>query len=100
MKKRSKPKQYNEQFVREMVNRVGTNKKPLQQFARELGVPRSTLHGWIRRYGSSELRSENSGSKTTELECLRRENRILKMERQLLKTAATLFAAYDEAVKP
>jgi transposase len=63
--------------------------------ARDLGVHPNTLTEWIRRDDSVHAGSgKNTDGLTAEqeLEQLRKENRILKMEREILKKAAAFFA--------
>lgn len=69
--------------------------RPLAQTARELGVSKDTLYGWVRQYqgkrqpGQETVKSEHLDE---ELKRLRRENAILKEERDILKKAAAYFA--------
>jgi transposase-like protein len=63
--------------------------------ARDLGVHPNTLRDWIFK---DDFREAGSGKNTEglapehELEQLRKENRLLKMEREILKKAAAFFA--------
>jgi transposase len=63
--------------------------------ARDLGVHPNTLKEWVRLDDSVHA---GSGKNTDglppekELEQLRKENRILKLEREILKKAAAFFA--------
>lgn len=69
--------------------------KGVKTLARELGVHPNTLTEWVRHDDSTHA---GSGKNTEglapadELEQLRKENRILKMEREILKKAAAFFA--------
>ncbi|QJD29088.1 transposase [Methylococcus geothermalis] len=62
------------------------SKRPLPQTARELGVGKDTLYGWVRRYhgkpqaGQESVHSEHLDE---ELRRLRREVSILKEERDI-----------------
>jgi len=91
-------KKYDEAFRAEAVklaresSRAG---KGILTVARNLGIHPNTLGEWVRRDDSVEA---GSGKNTegldpkAELEQLRKENRILKMEREILKKAAAFFA--------
>jgi transposase len=65
------------------------------QVARDLGLADSLVHAWLRQATVDEGQGP-PGALTTaekaELSQLRRENKILRMEREILKRAATFFA--------
>jgi transposase-like protein len=54
------------------------------QAVRELGITQNLLRTWRNKYG--KLASESSGLSETELDRLRKENRRLRMEREIVKT--------------
>jgi transposase len=91
-------KKYNEEFKTSAVKlaREGRRSgKNSDEVARDLGVHPNTLTEWIRRDDSLHAGSGKNTeglSPANELEQLRKENRILKMEREILKKAATFFA--------
>ena len=64
--------------------------------ARNLGIERRMLGRWIKEFQQHESEAfRGNGKRTNEQEELRRlreENRRLKMERDILKKAATFFA--------
>ena len=62
------------------------------QAARELGIHSGLLQTWRKKYGKSVAISEASESDQAELERLRKENRRLRMERDILKKATAFFA--------
>ncbi|MCM2438774.1 hypothetical protein HGO34_03480 [Agrobacterium vitis] len=67
-----------------------------REITQDLGVGLSTLVRWIGRRRDQTMDAP-TGSKTTEdmvaeLKRLRRENEILRQEREILKRAATFFA--------
>jgi transposase len=71
--------------------------KPLSQLAKDLGVSEQTLRTW-RRQGqvdSGQLDGLTS-EQLEELRRLRRENRTLQMEREVLRKAAAFFARESE----
>jgi len=65
------------------------------QVARDLGLADSLVHGWLRQAQVDEGKGP-TGALTTaekeELSHLRREVKVLRMEREILKKAATFFA--------
>jgi len=75
------------------VRLVQESGKPISAIARDLGISRETLHRWIRQHKVDA--GERTGLTTAEreeLRRLRRENRILREEREILKKAAAFFA--------
>lgn len=85
---------YPPEFRREAVALVRSG-TPLSQVAAELGVSEQTLRNW-RRQGDVDVdagRAEGlSTDEREELRRLRRENRRLSQEREILKAAAAFFA--------
>ena len=71
--------------------------KPVSQLAKDLGVSEQTLRKW--RAQAQVDRGEREGltsEQLSELRRLRRENRTLQMEREVLKKAAAFFARESE----
>jgi transposase len=71
--------------------------KPLAALAQDLGVSQQTLRTWRRQVQvDSGEREGLSTEQLEELRRLRRENRTLQMEREVLKKAAAFFARESE----
>jgi transposase len=71
--------------------------KPLSQLAKDLGVSQQTLRTWRRQTQvDSGEREGLTSEQLEELRRLRRENRTLQMEREVLKKAAVFFARESE----
>ena len=61
--------------------------------ANSLGVTTSHVSGWIKQYGHlPQVKPVGDGALSAELKRLRDENARLKVERDILKKAATFFA--------
>jgi transposase len=89
---RSRPP-YPEEFRREAVELVRLNEKPLVQIAKDLGVSDMTLRNWVKQADvDAGKRQGLTSDEREELRALRRENRTLRMEREILKKAAAFFA--------
>jgi transposase len=80
---------YPPEFRREAVALVRSG-TPLKQVAAELGVSEQTLRNW-RRQGDVDAEGLTTDERE-ELRRLRRENRRLTQEREILKAAAAFFA--------
>jgi transposase len=81
-------------FRAEAVQLVHANGRSLTQVARDLGVHHETLRSWVKQADIDGGRRDGlTTAERTELARLRRENRILKEEREILKKAAAFFAA-------
>ena len=90
----AKRKQYTEEFKREAARLLATRgERPVAEVAKGLGVAPSMLYQWQRDYAdvAATARSARGESKDEELARLRRENSVLRKERDLLKKSITFF---------
>ena len=83
------------EFEAEAVGLVQTSGRTPREIAGDLGIGRSTLVRWIsrrrdRRAAAATTAAE--GDVTAELKRRRRENEILRQERDILKKAMAFFA--------
>jgi transposase len=93
MASRTRPP-YPAAFRAEAVQLVRANGRSLTQAARDLGVHHDTLRTWVKQAAIDEGRRDGlTTEERTELARLRRENRVLREEREILKEAARFFAA-------
>ena len=85
------------EFRREAVKLMRDSDKPVPQLARDLGVSENTLRNWSRQADVDAGEREGlTSEQLEELRRLRRENRTLQMEREVLKKAAAFFARESE----
>lgn len=93
-KRTRKRRQYTDEFKAGAVRLVAEG-KPAAEVARDLDLTRSALDSWLRQ-AKTDAGKGPTGALTTsekeELSRLRRENRELRMEREILKKAAAFFA--------
>jgi transposase len=83
---------YPPQFRREAVELVRSG-TPIKQVAADLGVSEQTLRNWRRQEDVDVGRAEGlTSAEREELRALRRENRRLLQEREILRKAAAFFA--------
>jgi len=88
---------HTKEFKLEAIKLLSAGDKPVSELARELGVKRSLLYRWrdqLRAKG--EIAFSGSGrprnDQLSELAKLKKENAILREERDILKKAAAYFA--------
>jgi len=82
-------------FEAEAIRLVETSGRTQKEIATDLGVGLSTLRRWIDKRRERDLEApppERQEDMAAELKRLRRENEILRQEREILKRAATFFA--------
>ena len=84
-------RKFDEPYKREAVRFLEETGRPLAEVARELKVGEGTLWRWRKQYGTGagEVLSPTDAA---ELLRLRRENALLRQERDFLKKATAYFA--------
>jgi len=86
-------KRFTEDFRREAVQLALNSGLSRQQVAGDLGVGKSTLGKWVNAYRHEDLVARPHDDLQKELARLRKENRILREERDILKKATAFFAS-------
>jgi|SRR5215510_4354460 len=93
--RRRKRRTFSEEFKEETVRLVREGGKSLTEVARDLELTRSAVERWVKE-AEIEAGRGPAGALTRaerkELAQLRRENRQLRMERDILKKATAFFA--------
>lgn len=83
---------YPPEFRREALELVRSGRS-IRDVAESLGVSEQTLRSWSRQDDADAGRAEGlTSAEREELRRLRRENRRLQQEREILKKAAAFFA--------
>ena len=91
---------YPPEFRREAVELYRGAGRPLSEIAAGLGISTETLRVWVRQAEiDAGERQGLSSSEREELRRLRRENRVLQLERDLLKKAAAFFARESSGIR-
>jgi len=83
---------HNEEFKREAVRIALTSGLTRRQVANDLNVGFSTLAKWIQKSKPDDLPPAADVDLAKENERLRKENRLLMEERDILKKATVFFA--------
>lgn len=90
---------YSQEFRDSTVQLILNNKESVVKVSNDLDINTKTLYHWVRMYKKEHnIPNVNTTSSTSnesaeeELKRLRRENKILKQERDILKKATAYFA--------
>jgi transposase len=91
MTKRHRRK-FSDEFKAETVKLIRTSGRTVGSVARELSIGETAVRRWVNQaeaLGSADLLSPNERA---ELQCLRKENQELRMEKEILRKATAFFA--------
>ncbi len=89
---RKQRREFTTEFKQQMVNLYESG-KPASEIIREYDLSTSSLHKWIGQYRNSGSfkEADNKTPEQLELEELRKENKRLRMENDILKQAALIL---------
>ena len=91
-----KRNQYTKEYKVEAVRLIVEEGRPISEVARELGIAQSLLHRWKKKYEEGKVEPFPGKGRLSleddELRQLRRENKRLLMERDILKKAVAIFS--------
>jgi transposase len=84
---------YPPEFRTEAVRLARSSNKLIREIARDLGIAEQSLRNWLHQADLDDgQRSDGlTSTEQEELRRLRRENRVLREEREILKKAAAFF---------
>ena len=96
-------KRYTQEFKDSTIQLVLNSNESIKKIANDLDVHNKTLYAWVRAYKEAngiEIPAQGKGKKssiiketeTEELKRLRRELKVVKQERDILKKATAYFA--------
>jgi transposase len=97
----AKRRMYAVEFRQQMVELVRAGRKPAE-LAKEFSVAQQTIRNWVKQ-ADVDAGKRSDGPRTEEkeeLQRLRRENKQLRVEREILAKAAAWFARETDAVPP
>lgn len=81
---------YTEEFKQECVT-LALKSESISQTAKDLGIPEGTLYSWVKNTTGATT-DKSTIDVHEELKKLRKENALLREDREILKKAATYFA--------
>lgn len=88
---------YPPEFRVEAVKLARSSDKPLSEIAGDLGISSESLRNWLKQERIDTGKREGvTTDEREELRRLRKENRILKEEREVLRKATAFFAAEEK----
>ncbi len=87
-----KQPKYTEEFKREAVRILITSGRMIAEVADDIGIAKSTLGKWKRQIQEADLLAGPHDDLETELLRVKKENRLLREERDILKKATAFFA--------
>ena len=90
---------YPPEFRRQMVELVRAGRTP-EELSREFEPTAQTIHNWVKQTDiDAGLRSDGlTTEERSEFRRLKRENKQLRMEREILKKAAAWFARESNSI--
>ncbi len=94
MQRERRPRRaFSKEFKRDAVDLVRSSNKSIAQVARDLDLTESALREWVRQTDVDDGRRDGmSSAEREELARLRKELRVLREERDLLKRTTAFFA--------
>ena len=87
------PKAFPMEFRRDVVAVARKGEAPLTQIAKDFGISEACLHRWLKLADVEDgIRPGVTSTESAELRELRRRNRVLEQENEILRRAAAFFA--------
>jgi transposase len=87
------PKAFPLEFRRDVVAVARRGEAPLSQIAKDFGISESCLHRWLKLADVDDgIRPGVTSSESVELRELKKRNRVLEQENEILRRAAAYFA--------
>ena len=87
-----KRRNYTEDFKRDAVALVTEQGYKTSEAARSLGIGDNLIRRWKREFEEEASGTRLGADELEELKRLRKENRLLRMEKEILKKASAYFA--------
>jgi transposase len=83
------PKPFPVEFRRDVVAVARKGEAPLNQIAKDFGISEATLHHWLKKADVDDgVRPGRTAAEAAEVRELKRRNRLLEQENEVLRRAA------------
>ncbi len=87
------PKPFPAEFRRDVVAVARKGEAPIAQIAKDFGISESCLHRWLKIAEVDDgIRPGTTSTESAELRELRKRNKLLEQENEILRRAAAYFA--------
>ncbi len=87
------PKPFPAEFRRDVVAVARKGEAPIAQIAKDFGISESCLHRWLKIAEVDDgVRPGTPSTESAELRELRKRNKLLEQENEILRRAAAYFA--------
>lgn len=87
------PKAFPLEFRRDVVAVARKGEVPLRQVAKDFGISEACLHRWLKVADTDDgIRPGTTTTESAELRELRKRNKLLEQENEILRRAAAYFA--------
>ncbi len=87
------PKPFPAEFRRDVVAVARKGEAPIAQIAKDFGTSESCLHRWLKIAEVDDgIRPGTTSTESAELRELRKRNKLLEQENEILRRAAAYFA--------
>ncbi len=86
-------KRYPLDFRRDVISVARKHEAPLNQIAKDFGISEATLHNWLHKADVEDgVRPGLNENDAMEMRALKKRNRLLEQENEILRRAAAYFA--------
>ena len=86
------PKAFPKEFRRDVVEVARKREAPVSQVAKDFGISESCLHRWLQQADIEDGVREGSVPESAEMRELKKRDRLLEQENEILRRAAAFFA--------
>ena len=87
------PRPYPKEFRDDVVAVARRHEAPVSQIAKDFGISDATLHNWLKRAEIEDgVRPGVTTAEAAQMRELKKRNRLLEQENEILRRAAAFFA--------
>lgn len=94
------PKPYPEEFRRDVVAVAREGETPLAQIAKDFGISENSITNWMKKADIEDgVKLGVASAESTEMRDLKRRNRLLEQEPEVMRRALAYFASREVGPK-